>query len=167
MSDQAQKEAERAQGPPGNHLVKHRSTPSRNASTRPGERTRPETLGCGEYTSSSDDLSRGPVIETDDGREMWLDYVTDPHNAIGWVVDVSDSDIPGGESDSLTVAEAIALAPDRRGEIIEATRQAIVGQCEHVTLWDKDDRTYPPEHWGGWLEATAKLARQLAEVAGE
>lgn len=108
----------------------------------------------------------GCDIHTSDGRNMWLDTETDPHNYIGWVVDVPNSDIPGGESDSLTVAEAIALAPDRRDEIIEATRQAIVGQCEHVTLWDKDDRTYPPEHWGGWLEATAELARQLEVAQG-
>lgn len=107
-------------------------------------------------------------IETSDGRNMWLDTETDPHNEIGWVVDVPDSDIPGGESDSLTVAEAIAAAPDRRDEIIKETRWAIVGQCEEVTLWaEEGDRTYPPEYWGGWLEATAKLARQLAEVVGE
>lgn len=104
-------------------------------------------------------------IETTDGRNMWLDYTTDPHNDIGWVVDdaPNSNDIPG--SDDLTVAEAIELAPDKRDKIIADTRDVMRLQAEIIA--SDHHANYPPEHYVGVLEALSVLGRQLAEVTGE
>lgn len=99
-------------------------------------------------------------IKTSDGRKLWLDRETDPHNVIGWVADNPPADI-GVESDPLTVAEAMALAPDQRDKVVTETRDAITLQCEVAA---DPDSGYPPEHWAGWIRATGDLAGQLRDA---